>query len=117
MEPKAWTIELPGARRACPGVTANRAHAGATSRLRRGRQSPSPRYLLRLSELELLNREWRTIEGRIRQAKFEVVKTLNSFEFQAILSLTEALVLARRVHRAQGKRVGAGKFAAMMLGE
>jgi DNA replication protein DnaC len=52
-----------------------------------------PRYLLRLSELELLDRERRSIERRIRQAKFDVVKTLDSFEFAAIPSLNKALVL------------------------
>src|SRR5579863_9378978 len=52
-----------------------------------------PRYLLRLSELELLDRERRAIERRIRQAKFEVVKTLDSFKFPAIPSLNKALVL------------------------
>jgi hypothetical protein len=33
------------------------------------------RYLLRLSELELLDRERRATERRIQQAKFDVVKT------------------------------------------
>ena len=50
-----------------------------------------PRYLLRLSELELLDRERRSVERRIRQAKFDVVKTLDSFEFPAIPSLNKAL--------------------------
>ncbi len=53
------------------------------------------RYLLRRSELELLDRERRAIERRIREAKFEVVKTLDSFEFAAIPSLNKALVLER----------------------
>src|SRR5207245_10395377 len=39
-----------------------------------------PRYLLRLSELELLDRERRATERRIRQAKFDVVKSLDTFE-------------------------------------
>src|SRR5208283_5873484 len=52
-----------------------------------------PRYLMRLTELELLDRERRAIERRIRQAKFEVVKSLDSFDFLAIPSLNEALVL------------------------
>ncbi len=52
-----------------------------------------PRYLLRLSELELLDRERRATERRIRQAKFEVVKSLDSFDFLAIPSLNKALVL------------------------
>jgi len=52
-----------------------------------------PRYLLRLSELELLDREWRATERRIGQAKFEVVKSLDTFDFLAIPSLNKALVL------------------------
>lgn len=52
-----------------------------------------PRYLFRLTELELLDRERRAIERRIRQAKFEVVKTLDSFDFLAIPSLNKALVV------------------------
>jgi DNA replication protein DnaC len=52
-----------------------------------------PRYLLRLSELELLDRERRAIERRIRQAKFPVVKSLDSFEFLALPALNKAMVL------------------------
>ena len=50
-------------------------------------------YLLRLTELELLDRERRATERRIRQAKFDVIKSLDSFEFAAIPSLNKALVL------------------------
>jgi DNA replication protein DnaC len=46
-----------------------------------------PRYLERLSELERLDRERRATERRIRQAKFEVIKSLDSFDFLAIPSL------------------------------
>ena len=53
-----------------------------------------PRYLLRLTELELLDRDRRAIERRIRQAKFPVVKSLDSFEFLAIPSLNKSLVLS-----------------------
>src|SRR5438477_9412986 len=52
-----------------------------------------PRYLLRLSELELLDRERRATERRIRQAKFDVVKSLDTFDCLAIPSLNKALVL------------------------
>ena len=52
-----------------------------------------PRYLLRLTELELLDRDRRAIERRIRQAKFPVVKSLDSFDFLAIPSLNKTLVL------------------------
>jgi DNA replication protein DnaC len=57
-----------------------------------------PRYLLRMTELELLDRERRATERRIHQARFPVVKSLDSFEFLAIPSLNKALVLelARR---------------------
>lgn len=52
-----------------------------------------PRYLFRLSELELLDREHRATERRIRQARFPVVKSLDSFDFLAIPSLNKLLVL------------------------
>jgi DNA replication protein DnaC len=52
-----------------------------------------PTYLLRLSELELLDRDRRATERRIRQAKFPVVKSLDSFDFLAIPSLNKTLVL------------------------
>src|SRR3974390_1939215 len=52
-----------------------------------------PHYLLRLTELELLDRDRRATERRIRQAKFPVVKSLDSFDFLAIPSLNKTLVL------------------------
>jgi DNA replication protein DnaC len=52
-----------------------------------------PRYLLRLAELELLERERRATERRVRQAKFPVTKSLDSFDFIAIPSLNKAMVL------------------------
>jgi len=51
------------------------------------------RYLLRLSELELIDRERRMVERRIRQAKFPTVKSLDSFDFKAIPSLNKTLAL------------------------
>ena len=52
-----------------------------------------PRYLLRLIELELIDRERRTIERRIRAARFPAVKSFDTFEFAAIPSLNKMLVL------------------------
>jgi len=52
-----------------------------------------PRYLLRLIELELIDRERRTIERRIRAARFSAVKSFDTFEFVAIPSLNKPLVL------------------------
>jgi DNA replication protein DnaC len=51
------------------------------------------RYLLRLAELELVERERRTVERRIREAHFPTVKSLDSFDFLAIPSLNKMLVL------------------------
>jgi DNA replication protein DnaC len=50
-------------------------------------------YLLRLAELELLERERRLVERRIHQARFPAVKSLDSFDFTAIPSLNKLLVL------------------------
>ena len=52
-----------------------------------------PRYLLRLSELELLDRERRATERRIKAAKFPVAKTLDTFDFLALPRLNKKLVL------------------------
>jgi len=51
------------------------------------------RYLLRLAELELIDRERRMIERRIKAARFPTVKSLDSFDFKAIPSLNKVLVL------------------------
>ena len=52
-----------------------------------------PRYLLRLIELELIDRERRMIERRIKAARFPAVKSLDTFDFTAIPSLNKMLVL------------------------
>ena len=52
-----------------------------------------PRYLLRLVELELIDRERRMVERRIRSAKFPSAKSLDSFDFKALPSLNKVLVL------------------------
>jgi DNA replication protein DnaC len=54
------------------------------------------RYLLRLAELELIDRERRMVERRIKAARFPVVKSLDSFDFKVIPSLNKALVLQSR---------------------
>ena len=51
------------------------------------------RFLSRLVELELIDRERRLVERRIKAAKFPTVKSLDSFEFKAIPSLNKAQVL------------------------
>ena len=51
------------------------------------------RYLVRLAELELIDRERRMVERRIRQAKFPAVKRLDGFYFKAIPSLNKVPVL------------------------
>ena len=52
-----------------------------------------PQYLLRLAELELIDRHQRMVERRIRAARFPAVKSLDTFDFPAIPSLNKALVL------------------------
>ena len=52
-----------------------------------------PRYLLRLAELELIDRERRMVERRIKAARFATVKSLDSFDFTALPSLNKMLVL------------------------
>ena len=63
------------------------------ARLCAGEEVDYPRYLLRLAELEMIERERRTVERRIKEAKFPAVKSLDSFEFAALPSLNKILVL------------------------
>ena len=51
-----------------------------------------PQYLLRLAELELIDRHQRMVERRIRSARFPAVKSLDTFDFLAIPSVNKALV-------------------------
>ena len=50
-------------------------------------------FLLRLIELELIDRERRMVERRIKAAKFPTIKSLDSFDFKAIPSLNKMMVL------------------------
>lgn len=59
-----------------------------------------PRYLLRLAEVEMIERECRTVERRVKEARFPAVKSLDSFEFAAIPSLNKSLVLTRAPRQA-----------------
>jgi DNA replication protein DnaC len=52
-----------------------------------------PRYLLRLCELERIDRERRNMERRIRLARFPQTKSFDIFDFAAQPSLNKALVL------------------------
>lgn len=51
------------------------------------------RYLARLVELELIDRERRMVERRIKAARFPAIKSLDSFDFAAIPKLNKMLVL------------------------
>jgi DNA replication protein DnaC len=58
-----------------------------------GDRADYPKYLLRLCELERIDRERRSIERRIRQARFPHTKSFDTFDFAAQPSLNKALVL------------------------
>jgi DNA replication protein DnaC len=51
------------------------------------------RFLLRLAELEFIDRERRVVEPRIRAARFPAVKSFDTFDFTAIPSLNKALTI------------------------
>ena len=51
-----------------------------------------PTYLLRLVERELIDREKRAAQRRIKDARFPVVKTLDTFDFKAQPSINQSLV-------------------------
>ena len=50
-------------------------------------------YLLRLAELELIDRHQRMVERRVRAARFPAVKSLDTFDFPAIPSVNKQLVM------------------------
>ena len=50
-------------------------------------------YLVRLAEREMIERDRRKVERRIKAAKFPVVKSLDSFDFTAIPKLNKMQVL------------------------
>ena len=52
-----------------------------------------PRYLLRLCELERIDRERRMVERRIRMARFPQTKSFDTFDFVAQPSINKPLVL------------------------
>lgn len=52
-----------------------------------------PGYLLRLVEMELIDRERRVVERRIREARFPAIKSIDTFDFTAIPSVNKMLVL------------------------
>ncbi len=51
------------------------------------------RYLARLIELELIDREARVVERRIKSARFPAKKSLETFDFDAIPALNRKLVV------------------------
>jgi len=55
-------------------------------------RSDYPTYLMRLAERELLDRERRAAERRVKEARFPVVKTLDTFDFKAQPSINEPLI-------------------------
>ncbi len=75
------------------------------------------RFLLRLVELEAVEREQRATERRIKAAKFPVLKSLETFDFLAIPSLNKALVVELALELAacqQGYRVRFTTAAALL---
>ena len=52
-----------------------------------------PEYLLRLAELEPIDRHQRMVERRVRAARFPAVKSLDTFDLLAIPSVNKALVM------------------------
>ncbi len=51
-----------------------------------------PTYLLRLAERELIEREQRAAQRRVKAARFPVVKTLDNFDFSAQPSINQPLM-------------------------
>lgn len=64
----------------------------AMAKVCRDDRSDFQTYLLRLTERELLDREKRAAERRIKEACFPVVKTMDTFDFKAQPSINQQLV-------------------------
>ena len=66
-----------------------------------------PDYLLRLAELEVTDRHQRMVQRRIRAARFPTTKSLDAFDFSAIPSVNQPLVmqLARCEYIERGENV------------
>ena len=60
-----------------------------------------PDYLLRLSELELIDRHHRMVDRRIKAARFPTTKSLDTFDFLSMPSLNKALVLELELARCE----------------
>ena len=58
----------------------------------RGEKADYRTYLLRLAELEAIDRERRAAERRIRAAKFPIIKTIDTFDFDVQPSINRQLV-------------------------
>jgi len=80
---------------------------------------------MRLAEMEMIDRERRMVERRIKAARFPTVKSLDSFDFPALPSLNKMLVLelarsyvvaARKHHRRRQQRHGQEPLAAYQKG-
>jgi DNA replication protein DnaC len=56
-----------------------------------------PRYLMHLAEMEMIDRERRMVERRIKAAKFPAVQSLDSFDFLALPSLNKCWCWSGRV--------------------
>jgi len=82
-------------------------------------------FLARLVEMEMIDRERRMVERRIKAAKFPATKSLDSFDFKAIPKLNKMQVRERdpaarplprhaalAVHRARAGRDRGGRLAA-----
>jgi DNA replication protein DnaC len=65
---------------------------GKMAELCRTERQDYQEYLFRLSEQELLDRERRAKERRIKDAAFPVVKTLDTFDFKAQPSINQELI-------------------------
>ena len=84
-----------------------------------------PGYLLRLVEVELIDRARRVVERRIREARFPAIKSIDTFDFTAIpkvnkmlgLELARCEFIARRDNVIALGNSGAGRtHAALALG-
>ena len=87
------TLRLPTMERECEKVAARTASENADHGSRKLEFADHLTFLLQLVELEMLERERRSSERRLKAAKFPYHKTLDEFDFAAARSVNKPMLL------------------------
>ena len=103
----AWSRRYPPWGRSCAASDEDIREYGKLAAQSAAEGVSHPDYLLRLAELEVTDRHQRMVQRRIRAARFPATKSLDTFDFSAIPSVNQPLVmqLARCEYIERGENV------------